>query len=290
MAKVSKTTTNSGSNNLLKTTIGLGLLAGILLVITNSAIWVNRYVFNTGNFSNVVTTSLTSESSRQAIAQGVTDRALADRPVLQKVAGDVPVRIISGLLGTTQASNAVDTVVSKLQVAVTSNNQESIAIDLSGIKNVVTQLVDVASNLGREPRVNPDNIPSEIVLIDEEEIPNFYRLGVIFMWLAPIALVGAVAALAYPYYKDKAQYKTILAIQGACIAAAGLLALLVGPLFRPPLLANIEQAAGRTVIGNLYDAFIATFTMQSWYVTGLGLLMLLGGGLLLTYTAIKKRR
>lgn len=285
MAKVSKTT----SNNLLKTTLGLGLLAGILLVITNSAIWVNRYIFNTDNFSSVVTTSLTSESSRQAIAQGVADRALADRPVLQKVAGDVPVRIISGLLGTTQASNAVDTVVSKLQVAVTSNNQESIAIDLSGIKSTVTQLVDVASNLGREPRVNPDNIPSEIVLIDKDDIPDFYRIGVAFLWIAPLALIGALAALAYPYIKNRGEYKTILAIQGACVAAAGLLALLVGPLFRPPLLANIERAAGRAVVGNLYDAFIATFATQSWYVIGLGVLMLVLGGGLSLYAVTKKR-
>src|SRR5690606_22608926 len=107
MAKVN----NSSAAKQWKLTLGLVILAGILRGVASSALWVNHYVFNTDTFSSVVTTSLTSESSRQAIAQGITDRALSDRPVLKKVAGDVPVRLMSGLLGTTQATNLIDTAV-----------------------------------------------------------------------------------------------------------------------------------------------------------------------------------
>ncbi len=284
-AKSAQTTKSLGIQ-----TFWLAILAGLLLMVANSAIWVNRYIFDTDNFSRVVTTSLTSESSRQAIAEGVTDVVFQDRPVLKRVAGDVPVRIVSGLLGTTQANNAIDTVVARLQVAVTSNTQESITVNLSSIKNALTQLYNVSASLGREPQVDPSTIPDEIVLIDREEIPNFYKIGVVFLWIAPLAFIGALGALAYPYYVNRAAYKQYLAIQGACIAAAGLLALLVGPLFRPPLLANISNVHGRTVVGNLYDAFIATFNAQGRYVIGIGLAALVLSGSLQAYSIFMAKR
>lgn len=266
------------------------VLAGFLLLITNSAIWVNRYIFDTGNFSNVVTTSLTSESSRRAIAQGVTDRVFADRPVLKNVVGDIPVNIVSGLLGTEQATKAIDVVATRLQTRVTSSEPTPIAVDLSGIKNVLTQLYNVSTNLGREPQINPENIPSEIVLVDEDDIPNLYRASVVFLWLAPLALIGAAVSLIYTYVKNKKEYKLILVIQGACIAGVGMLALLVGPLFRPPLLSKLGTESGRTVIGNLYDAFITTFNAQTGFFIGIGIVMMLSGGGLILYTKLKTRR
>ncbi len=266
------------------------VLAGFLLFITNSAIWVNRYVFDTENFSQVVTISLTSESSRQAIAQGVTDRVFADRPVLKNVVGDIPVNIVSGLLGTEQATKAIDAVATRLQTRVTSSEPKPIAIDLSGIKGVLTQLYGVATNLGREPQINPENIPNEIVLVEEDDIPNLYRASVVFLWLAPLAFIGAAASLIYPYVKNKQEYKLILVIQGACIAGVGMFALLVGPLFRPPLLSKLETQSGRTVIGNLYDAFIATFNAQTGFFIGIGIVMMLSGSGLILYTKLRARR
>lgn len=268
----------------------LSILAGILLVIANSAIWVNRYVFDNDNFTSVVTQSITSESSRQAIAQGVTDRVFEDRPALKNVAGNVSTNIVSGLLGTSQANNAISTVVSKLQALVTTDNPQDIAIELGGVKSGLTQLYDVATNLGRQPKVDPNNIPDQIVLVEADQIPNFYKISVVFLWLAPLAFIGAVVALVYPYVRNKREYKAIMMIQGACVAAAGLLALLVGPLFRPPLLANVERASGRTVIGNLYDAFIATFNQQALVVIGLGLLVLVIGTVLFGYQLYKNKR
>lgn len=277
----------SGRMPVVKQAVWLGLLGGVLLVLTNSAVWVNRYFFNTDNFANVTTTALTSESSRRAIAGTITDRAFENRPVLKTVAGDIPVYIVSGVLGTEQASRLIDTAVSRLQTRFTSNNPQPVTIDLSGLKNVLTQLYGVATNLGRQPSVDPNQIPGQITLFDQQDIPNFYRLGVIFLWLAPIAFIGALAALIYPYTRRE-QYGLIIAVQGLCITAAGLFALLVGPLFRPPLLANLKTPAAQTVAGNIYDAFILTFNAQTGIVIGLGVIMTLSGGGWLAYRNLKR--
>ncbi|MBP7807328.1 hypothetical protein KA047_02420 [Candidatus Saccharibacteria bacterium] len=270
----------------LTKTFWLSILAGFLLLISNSAIWVNNYIFDDQNFSSVVTTAITSESSRTAIAESVTNKVFADRPVLKKVAGDVSTNIISGLLGTTQANNAISEVVQRLNVLVTSNSPQPVVLDLSGVKNILTQLVDVSTSLGREPKVNPDSIPSEITLLDTDNLPNFYRFSVAFLWMAPLAFIGALASIAYPYIKPTRQFKPMLLMQGAVVTAFGLLALLVGPLFRPPLLANVDTSQGRVVIGNIYDGFITTFNTQSRYLLGLGVLMMLVSAAMYVYQIV----
>lgn len=269
--------------SILAKTFWLSVLAGFLLLIANSAIWVNNYIFNEDNFSEVVTTAITSDSSRQAIAERVTNAAFEDRPVLKKVAGDVSTKIVSGLLATNQADAAISEVTRRLNVVITSNNPEPVAFDLTGIKGIVTQLVNVSASVGREPQIDPNNIPDQIVLLDTESLPNFYKVSVAFLWIAPLAFIGALAALAFPYLKPSRQIKPMLLTQGAVITAFGLLGLLVGPLFRPPLLANVKTSQGRVVIGNIYDGFITTFNAQTRLIIVLGIVLGLIAGAMYIY-------
>jgi len=53
----------------------------------------------------------------------------------------------------------------------------------------------------------------------------------------------------------------------------GLITMFVGPLFKPPLLANIANPGSRTVVGNLYDAFIATFNAQAVILIWFGVVL-----------------
>lgn len=263
--------------------------AALLFVIVNSALWVNRYIFNTQNFTQITTQSLTSESSRQAIAQAITNRALEGYPTVRNLVNNSAVNIISGVLGSDQFGTVLQKTVTKLQVVVTSNNQESIAIDLSGPKMVITQVINVVGER-REINVNPDNIPSEIVLLDVNNIPNFYKYGVFFLWVGPIALIGAVVLTAVPYLKLRQNYKLIMVVQGGALLVVSLLALLVGPLLRPPLLANLDRQEARVVVGNLYDAFIATFNTQTTSLIIAALIVLLAAVGLIVYSAVRNKR
>lgn len=272
--------------NYIKRTIWLSVLAGILLVITNSAVWVNNQIFDSNNFTNTAKSSLTSEESRNAIAKGISDRVFEGRPVLNNLVGDTSTSIISGLLGTNQAEQALSKVTLRFHTMVTSENSESITLELAGIKSVMNRLYDVSTDLGREPKVDPGRIPEQIVIVDANKLPNFYKESVILLWLAPLAFIGALISLAYPYFKQPRKYQSILAIQGAFVTAAALLSLSIGPLFRPPVLNNIQTESGRIVVGNLFDAFIATFNSQTMYLFIIGLSALLISALLYLYQKI----
>jgi len=71
----------------------------------------------------------------------------------------------------------------------------------------------------------------------------------------------------------RSRYYRIAMVQGAALVMAGLLSLLVGPLFRPPALANITSPNLRIVVGNLYDSFIMSFNQQSMVMIGVGVIL-----------------
>ncbi|MEO5627276.1 MAG: hypothetical protein ABIQ89_00065 [Candidatus Saccharimonadales bacterium] len=251
------------------------LLAGLLLVVANSAIWVNRSIFDTTTFTNTAVTSITSDSSRQALASEIVDRALADRPIVKNVAGNTATKLIAGLLGSNQFNEVLTKAVGKIQVYVTSKEQKSVALDLSGVKGTVNNLLTLADNRGVADTNNAttrlNNIPDELVLVNADNIPSFYKAGVALLWLAPLSVLLALGLLAYPYVRRPGRYQRIALVQGAALVFAGVLSLMVGPLFRPPALARVLSPNMRIVVGNLYDAFIASFNQQAYYLVTIGL-------------------
>lgn len=247
------------------------VVAGLMLVIANSAFWVNKYVFDTDNFTSIAVESVTSEPSRQAIAGEVVDTALKDYPVARQVAGSTATRLISSLLATNQFEGILTTAVSRLQVYLTSENRESVVLNLSNIKSSVESLIDLSGRDSQQLQNDISSIPDQIVLIDASNIPSFYKYGLVFLWLGPLAALLALALFAYPYIRNRKQYYVIAAVQGVIVVLMGLLSQLIGPLFRPPLLANVESANARVVVGNLYDAFMATFNSQAQWFIWIGL-------------------
>jgi len=273
-------------------TFWLSIVGGILILIANSALWLNRYIFNEDTFVTTVTTSLTSESSRQAIGQRISGAVFEGRPIAQQVAGDVATQAVSGLLNTQLAETAIEKTAKRFHVVITSPNTEDIEIDLTGIKDVSAGLVNAAAALGRETQVNPDNIPDSITILERDNIPNVYKTSVAFLWIAPIAFIVAIVAFVLPYTKKYRDIKIIALTQGICLAVVGTFGLLIGPLFRPPVLAAAKTSEGRTVLANLYDAFLAPFNNQTTVLIFMGLALVLIVAILYLYpvirTAIKK--
>ena len=246
------------------------LVAGLLLMIVNSAIWVNQQVFDTKNFTNTAVTAISSESSRKAIGGRITDQILRDNPVVKNIAGDQLTNLFSGLLGTDQANKLLKATVTRLQIYVTSSNQKDVDIDLSGLKDTLTRVAEIRG--GDQPsRINPDKIPSKIVLIESKNVPNLYNYGVTLTWVAVGVFVIAGLLLAKPYISDRSKYLSIMIVQGASFVLVGLVSLLIGPIFRPSVLEPFQNPNGRVVVGNLYNAFIATFNSQTMIFIWLGI-------------------
>ena len=260
-----------------------------MIAFANTAIWINRQIFDTDNFTNTAVTSITSESSRKALGARITDEALQDTPVVKNIAGDRVSGLISGLLGTDLANSLLVASVSKLQVYVTSSDQQDVDIDLTQLKGILTKVVALG-DIEQTIKVDPNNIPDKIVIIEAKNVPDLYGYGVAMSWLAPLAALVAIGLLARPYFRDRKSYLKIMTVQGLSLIVVGLISLLTGPLLRPIALESVTNANGRIVVGNLYDAFIKTFDAQTAIIVYFGLAVCLAAALVSVYRRLKAAR
>ncbi len=256
--------------------------SAILLLVANSALWVNKVLFNTQEFTRLTSQALLSESSRTAIAGEVVDNALADRPVAKRVVGEPATKLIAGLLGTNLTASATDKLVATLQTAVTTKNPQSIEFDLTGIKSMAARLIQLTGE--DSPIPEGRELPDTLVILDANRVPNFYQYGVVFLWLAPLSALAALVMLAYPHIKRRQFVLSLSVLQGAALVVTGFMALLVGPLFRPAVLAQINSQNLRVVVENIYNAFIATFNAQTSWLFALGAVLLIVPAGVLIYT------
>lgn len=278
--------------NWKKLTIISSIVLSLLLLVANSGYWVNKYVFDANNFAAIATSSLTSQSSRAAIANGIVARAFEAKPVAAKILSEPVSNLVEGLLGTNLSEKAVYSVSEKVNIMVTSKEKRVISFDLTGVKSVLERISSTAGERSPE-KFDASLLPDEVTIVDGKKLPDLYQYSIVMLWLTPITLLLALGTMAAPYILFRRNWRGILSVQALAIIASGMLALAVGPLFRPIILANITDALPRTVIGNLYDSFMTTYSSQSRQLILIGIVALIVAGIAYAYpytaAAIKNR-
>lgn len=249
--------------------VSLSSVATVLLLILSIAVWCNNYIFSTANFTNTAMPALTSESTTKAVADSLSDRLYQDRPVLGQLLNDRTSNLIAALLRTDLSGRAFNRAVTTLQITLTSAHPKDVAIDLTGIKNVIVPVIAIGQQLANQPnppQITGEQVPDTIVLVDAESIPNFYNFGVVMLWLSPLAALGSlgvVGYLAYRLFKQSfAQAQEVLWVFGGVLLAGGLLGLGIVSLTVTTALGSFENPNVRTVVRNLLDAFMAHLNTQ----------------------------
>lgn len=241
-------------------------IVGVLIMVSMTAFWLQRNIFNTERFTAMTTQAILQESSRQAIGTQVSTIILANQPALKMVIGDKLSGQISGLLGTEFAENSINRVAREAQLVITSPKKAPIVFQLSSIKGALVAVQNVASKTGKElpGGLSTSSIPDEIVIVDTQNMPNIHALVVATAWLGPLSLVLAVAALAWWVMRAKKHYR-LLRVRYSLIvvAATAVVALVVGPLVEPVIMAVGQTAPEQTILRNIFRVFIKPFNMQA---------------------------
>ncbi len=275
MAKANR---RSKRHRITKPSIVIGtLIAGFLLFLANIAVWVNRQVFDTENFTATTKSALLSDSSVNALSNEIVDRTLADRPIIRRTVGDTSAKVIGGLIGSDQFARVFDNAISRAQSYLISPSQESIVIDLTSVKIIVENIISAVGNATDNPDLSSQRIsqaPDQIVLLDEDKIPDLYGFSVAFSKMAPIFIILALIILFLQYFNRRNKWFYTFAVQGVAILLAGIFALLIGFVLRPSIIGLMPGANIRIILGNVFDAFIATFNSQSLCLIWGGIIML----------------
>lgn len=275
--------------------IALLVAAAILLFLAQSAYWVNHTIFNQANFSNITTTALLSESSRDAIADSVVNKSLENRPVVKQVVGDRASALISGLLDSDLSNQAVKGLTNKTYSYVTSSDRQDIKIDLISIKTPIESVITITQRENGPVASTLNQVPDEIVLVRSDAFPDLSGTVKLMLWLGPFLWLGALASFAAYIYIGRAIYARRVYVAGGTIIAVALFGLAATPFIPPPVAAAVPNIDLRVVAENLANGFLAPFRTQMLNMLGITSIVLLAFSLRFKVTGLidslnKKRK
>lgn len=248
--------------------IALLVGAGVSLFLAQSAYWINHTVFDQRSFTSITTTELLRDSSRQAIATALVDKALDDRPLVKRLVGERAVALADGLLGSDLSAQALNTISNKTYAYATSSERQDVVLDLSSIKTVLGALIEIAQTQGAGDRlVAADNaLPNEIVLLESDSFPDLSGVVKAMLWLAPLFWLATITLFGAFVYVGRANYAKRVYLVGLTIAGVAVFGLLSSPFIPPPVAAAIPNISLRPAAVNLASGFLAPFYTQMWYM------------------------
>ncbi len=251
------------------------IAAAITLFLAQSSYWVNHTVFNQQNFTKITTESLLADESRNAISASVVDHALSDRPLVKQIVGSRAESLVSGLLASDLSNQLFTALTKKVYVYTTSSPRQDIAIDLSAIKMPLASIINFAENQGREIHVDPNRIPSSVVLVESNSFPDLSNVVKAMLWLGPLLWLSTLALFALYIYLGRDNYAKRVYITGFTIIGVAVMGLFMMPFIPAPIAAAIPDINIRIVAENLVTNFLAPFRTQMVYmlVTTSGVLL-----------------
>lgn len=238
------------------------IVAAALLLVAQSAYWLNHTVFDKQAFTSIVTPIVNSDATRSAVATTIVNEAFADRPLINRLIGNNVTALVSGLLGTDLAVQMTSAVISKSYDYLTTPDPQPVTLDLIAIKAPLEKITELLESRGRDVAINPDNIPDSITLLDPSSLPNTYGYSVFLLWFGPLCWIGFVLFSILYIYLGRRIYPRRVYILGGIIIVASCIGLLVGPLLPPPISAQVPIPELRSTVQTLIESLLAPFTQQ----------------------------
>ena len=261
---------------ILKTiSVLLLLIASISLFFAQSSYWVNHTIFNKQNFTSLVSEAVLQPESRDAIASQVVDSALQNRPVAKKIIGDRAEKLISSLLGSDFATQAVNRVVGATYTYLTTSDRQDIKLELAGITTPISTILNLVQQGDSNVAQVVDSIPDEIVLVQSDAFPNLSNSVSLMLWLGPLFWLLSIAGFTVYIYLHREKYAKSVYIVGIWIAVVAIIGILARPALPPPVASLISASNLRPVIEDVADAFLAPFQMQMIIMLGITAVALL---------------
>lgn len=271
--------------------IALVIVAAVLFLLTTVGFWVRTSVLDEDSFVTLSTRSLTAEEVRLAIANRIVDAALEDRPIVRNFVRDPASEIISGVLGTSFVEGVLERISRLMYALLVFNDGDRVAINLEPIRNFVVNIINVLSPEGTPP-IDVEQIPSEIVIIEEGAIPPIQDYIVAIEWLTLLLGVASIGLLALVLWKSwsTAGRNSYLKWFGGSLAVGALILGLLTWTVGSTAALTVQDQTGRVIISETYDNLVAQLRVQSFGLVVIGIGIWLSGWWMLRDSAGARSR
>lgn len=252
--------------------IVLIIVATLLLLVANVGVWVETGILNEDSFVEITTDTFDADNVRTAIAERIVDTALADRPTILDLVGDRATSIIAEILGTSFVQGIVERAAGLIFDFLVYNDGNRVAINLEPIKDIIAQIVNLVAPEGSEV-IQTDQIPDEIVILNEGEVPSIEPIITWTGWTAFIAgllSVGLFALVLWRGWSTPNRNSYLKWIGGSvAIGAVIFLALTLGA--KSTIVLIIDNSTGDVVISETYENLVRQLQAQSLILVVIGI-------------------
>lgn len=226
------------------------LVVGTLLVTLSSiGFWVQWTLMSERGFVELTGDVLRSNESRETIARAIVDQLFAERPILNALVRDPIEGLIIGILGSSLFAAGINIVSERIWETIFVD-QARVVLDISALQAFLYGAITAISP-DLAARFEPQDIPSELVLLDASELPNMSRIASIVAFTTWLTFFGGIVILAIAFSRVWAQSL----LRNSLLVWTGILliveALILGILTIPTqsvIVVGIENSTGRTLI------------------------------------------
>lgn len=235
-------------------------IAAILVLLANLALWVERGFADETRFAEMATVALERDDVRQAMAEALVREALADQPLLYRVAGNAAERAIADLLATPGMESTLRLMATHLHLMLVSDQRPTFTINSRILQAIALAVAFVAP--AQAPSLSFEGRTMQVELFARQDIPSYSThirvvriLGLVSGLLALAILVGSVLA-------STQRGRALMRVAYALVAAFVLSLLLIVPL-RRTLESSIEDDTARTIVMAVYRDLTGTLVLQT---------------------------
>ena len=167
-----------------------------------------------------------------------------------------------------------------MNILITAKEPQSVTVDISAIKGFIKPIAGALDKrFGASVQVG--DVPDSLVLIQKGEIPSIYGWAVVLLWVGPILGLIGIAILAGLIWRAASEDRpAVLRVAGSVLAIGSVVFVVLVRGMKAPILASVTSGNGKIIVGDIFDAFSAGLTAQTWLLAIIGLI-LIGAGYVL---------
>jgi hypothetical protein len=197
---------------------------------------------------------LAAPQTREAIALGLVDRLLADYPILRALVGDPIVSVVEALLGSTLFTTIFNFVATHIWEVLFRDGGQ-VVINLEPLQSFLHGiLTTIAPNLAAD--LSAQDLPSELVLLDPDQVPDLGQIETQITWLSWLALLVGLGVTIFAIWRvwgQPALRYAVIAWTGILLAAISIIVALLTVPTRQTVTLAVARPVGRTVVGTTFD-------------------------------------
>ena len=262
----------------------LSVIVVVCALTASFALWLNRAVYDSENFSRSTVTVIQKPAVRNAVSGEIVDRIIEELPeginIPEGVVAGPARSVVSSLLADPSFRPVLEKLATQLDKAITADEPTAIRLDTRDIKAEAKPLVNTI-NAQLNTNVQVTDLPDSFVLIKKGLIPSISSWGIVLLWLGPIlGVIGAVIVVAMLLLATAETRPMVLKVLGLTLAVGSVLFIALIGLMRSPVVASVEGANAKVIAGNLFSTLTSSLASQTWVLAGIGLVLAAVGYLL----------